>query len=1076
MKTPSSADLESTLRQVESSVCLIPVRHLRRLLRHMQDQGHLIPLNADLAWWIDRSAIPGFGYLPDKLRNHPSEHLLVLSDANDRLVEGKSRGFQLRVYWRLIFQGWVLREIEKESLSLEECRKRLDRLGMPVVREVRHVLELDHRLHPEADEAALYKAFVVAYLEWQAFQPQALSDIFPSLTPDSSLREVLPATLDAQRLYQESRPAGADDHDPEGSTATLGDEGDAEPEGDPAEAKRAIRSGNYVRAAIVYARLPGRSGQAREQIRRLVHRLAEVCGWSEPRRAEWASALSDLLVSASRGVWSRAARCLYELQKIPSDLRGEIYSADLVEWFRTLGRRPIRRPLPRTRPVLLLQHLKAAEKQLLRSDATAAQADQLHTLLRQAIEETETEIRREFAPVIVRVLEESGLRVENPVEVVARDKLVAELLDRICERGYLRIGNLRDAIARNQLKMRDLSGIREFWNGDPFLQADVRLAYELDGIHRRGEFYLRWLQRFSSLFFGTPWGRWLTLYLILPFGGSFLVLMFAEEVRHLSGQAVSYLSTLLAPKPLTSEVPPATIPDIPRFRPPDTDAEWEQAEWNELLQDFVVRDTRQTAAELATDLLSSTARFDRPTHASFLTEAETILGFGLFLLLVMHVARFRRWVIYALTLLGDGLFTLCYRWPLALWRSSWLKWLRNSVIVQFIFYYLGLPLLLTGGFIGLLRLLGAPWSLISPWGVFFFGLAAVVVNTRLGWLIQDRILEELSDAWRIIRINLIPGLIATILSWFKALANWGERRLYDVDEALRFRAGDSHRSFVLKALGGLIWFPIAYTTRFMFYLLVEPQINPVKHFPVVTVGHKVIWPMVPQLANWTGLSIWTVSMIVNGIPGIFGFIVWELKENWRLYRANRPATLRPVIIGSHGETMRGLLRPGFHSGRLPKIYRRLRQAWQKGRSDLVSREHHNREHVVDEVRLFVERELIALLAEQPEWQGQRLAVAGIDTGCRRARVTILAGLSTVQIEWESYDGFIEARILDNEVISALNPNERDSLRDAIKGLFNLAAASNIPPWPWSDWVSRWSRHVPTSQLIEGQISSSRAAS
>ena len=28
----------------------------------------------------------------------------------------------------------------------------------------------------------------------------------------------------------------------------------------------------------------------------------------------------------------------------------------------------------------------------------------------------------------------------NTVEEVARDKIVAELLDRVCERGYLRIG------------------------------------------------------------------------------------------------------------------------------------------------------------------------------------------------------------------------------------------------------------------------------------------------------------------------------------------------------------------------------------------------------------------------------------------------------------------------------------------------------------------------------------------------------------------------------------------------------------------------------------------------------------
>src|SRR5206468_235839 len=45
-----------------------------------------------------------------------------------------------------------------------------------------------------------------------------------------------------------------------------------------------------------------------------------------------------------------------------------------------------------------------------------------------------------------------------------------------------------------------------------------------------GELYLRWLQRFSSVAFGTAPGRWVTRYLALPFGGAFIAL---EGVQHL---------------------------------------------------------------------------------------------------------------------------------------------------------------------------------------------------------------------------------------------------------------------------------------------------------------------------------------------------------------------------------------------------------------------------------------------------------------------------------------------------------------------------------------------------------------
>jgi hypothetical protein len=68
---------------------------------------------------------------------------------------------------------------------------------------------------------------------------------------------------------------------------------------------------------------------------------------------------------------------------------------------------------------------------------------------------------------------------------------------------------------------------------------------------------------------------------------------------------------------------------------------------------------------------------------------------------------------------------------------------------------------------------------------------------------------------------------------------------------------------------------------------------------------------------------WTNAFL---LPGIFGFLVWELKENWRLYAANRPADLQPVLIGHHGETMARFLRRGLHSGTLPKLFAKLRRS------------------------------------------------------------------------------------------------------------------------------------------------------
>ena len=57
------------------------------------------------------------------------------------------------------------------------------------------------------------------------------------------------------------------------------------------------------------------------------------------------------------------------------------------------------------------------------------------------------------------------------------------------------------------------------------LRADRRLALALDGVYRRGEFYLRWMQRLSSLGFGTHWAGFLTRFAVVPFGGAFVAVV-----------------------------------------------------------------------------------------------------------------------------------------------------------------------------------------------------------------------------------------------------------------------------------------------------------------------------------------------------------------------------------------------------------------------------------------------------------------------------------------------------------------------------------------------------------------------
>jgi hypothetical protein len=242
----------------------------------------------------------------------------------------------------------------------------------------------------------------------------------------------------------------------------------------------------------------------------------------------------------------------------------------------------------------------------------------------------------------------------------------------------------------------------------------------------------------------------------------------------------------------------------------------------------------------------------------------------------------------------------------------------------------------------------------------------------------------------------------------------------------------------------------------------------------VTVSHKVIWPMVPQFAEMTGVSVVTVSMFVNGIPGIFGFIAWELKENWRLYRANRAGRLRPVIIGSHGESMRGLLRPGFHSGTIPKLFRKLRHANAVRAAWL----HHDLDHAAEAVHRFVERELVDLLARSPDWGTLRPAVRAVHFGCQRLVIELAApglGADPVVLAFENVGGAIESAVEQVGWADKLTEPQRSTFVAALRGFLDMAAVervnertrveSAVPLGPgfadlarrmtWAEWVERW---------------------
>jgi hypothetical protein len=336
-------------------------------------------------------------------------------------------------------------------------------------------------------------------------------------------------------------------------------------------------------------------------------------------------------------------------------------------------------------------------------------------------------------------------------------------------------------------------------------------------------------------------------------------------------------------------------------------------------------------------------------------------------------------------------------------------------------------------------------------------LASLVLHSRLGLYLEEVAADRLVRVWRLLRADLLPGLFRWVLYFFRRLVENVERVLYTVDEWLRFRSGQGRLARVAKPVLGLGWFVVTYVVRLVINLFVEPTFNPIKHFPVVTVTAKLIapfyfeWPrairlaLEPYVGTVTGVMLGQVAFFL--LPGLGGFLVWELKENWRLYRANQSPTLDPVIVGHHGETVLRLLRPGLHSGTLPKLYTRLRRA--RGRA--ARRQYASLAGVVESLRRFARRDLLAVLATSRAWSGApELEVGTIRAGGRRIRIELAARGApgdSLFVEFEEHAGRLLAGLSPHPAaaswLGTLNPAQRAAFRDALAGFWKLAGVDLV---------------------------------
>ncbi len=1023
-------DLQRRLAEADSSVMLVEPRILRRVIkndRRTTGFGLHVPhhmsytITSDrLLMIVERSELD-----LSPSADLPNTVILLARPSEEGDLANVSVEEALHSYWRLLFHSRVHVELDRlvseGQLNEELIKARIREIGTTEFAEIQSVLIREEMLLPPRTSREAYIEFAAVFLELRYFAREHLAWYFPCLRDTSRIESLLRRDVDHGELFAVTRVRGA--------TLQLGRSDDVHHErmhfgeeqlpADPlqpsppvfwrllARAERAGTLGNRVKAAILRTKaariaLPDRvadtRASARAEMEKLVDRLQKVLGFSEVEAQPWVVSLEAMLPRAARGFWSAEARLLYDLQNVCVEHERSVYTLDLVEWARSLGKVPIRRQLPLLREVLIAKHLRTASRRLSAIRLSLAHRERLQQFLLAGEAQVEEQMRNRIRPRILEVLDGVGLIPQNVPEKVARNKLVEELLDRIADRGFVNMGDLRDALSQNNLKLQDLTGVLELLEGDPLLRADSELARDLDGVYRRGAIYLRWPQRLSSLAFGTRLGRFLTSYVVLPYGGAFLTIEFLKHLVHqFSGtQEVTESSP-------ASEVVPAGPQTIP------TETVW---------------------------------------------LGFSVVMLGTFVWLLLHHVGFRKRCWELTTLALRELRRALIDWPTQLlqspllqrvWQSQWYRVLRSYVIKPaFYAVLLLLPTLITGRrlqWVGLMNV---------------FLAMNLFLNSPIGRYADEWLTDVIVRGWREFRARVFAAAVRFVIDVFQQVLEGLERVLYTVDEWLRFRRGERRVMLAAKAVLGVVWFLVTYVIRFCVTLLIEPQVNPIKHFPVVTVSHKILLPWMPTLAAYleTFLSKFMAGTIATAIvlvlPGVCGFLVWELKENWRLYAANRQRRLTPTIVGSHGETFVRLLRPGFHSGTMPKLYAKLRRAARRARgaSNANPILHHlaTLHHYETNVQRFVERELLALLQESHSWSGLAVSVAHSRLATNRIEVELVnpsSGGESTYLVFEDRDGWLLAYLRDVGWLSQLDDQQRQVLAVCLIGLYKRAGVNLV---------------------------------
>lgn len=621
----------------------------------------------------------------------------------------------------------------------------------------------------------------------------------------------------------------------------------------------------------------------------------------------------------------QVARMLLDLlERVLVETRTTYYQIHLGRWLVSRGRHQLRQILPFQPQLKALRALELATSRLDQLGWSLAEIEHFEEPLRHLFTQLSNRLANQLRPHLSAALDQAGFTPRNHREEVAANKMREELLDVIRRRRHLKFTDVRDIVARNILRLPDPT-LDELLKGDRLAHFDRAATTALPGVYQPGEIYIKGLQQLSAPLFGTPKGRLVMRHLLAPMGLAFLGL---KTIDLLVGLIVASETQI------------------------------------HLAQLWVV---------LSITLLINAAAYTRAGRWI----AKTLW-------------RGTCWTVRLL--LFDGLRRLLRWGPVArLLATALFRGLdRNLIQPLFIGILMVLPFIGLGSLFEGVDIEPGLSSLALA-----FALGALVRHTSAGRRMLDNIISSSRLALRRVNQRLVIGLIRELMHFFKEVVRRFQQGLHWIEELLSHQLGESRLQLAVKSLFAPLWTFTESVIQFYVTVLVEPQINPIKHFPLVTITHKLMLPFLPALTGlmlavadpffprWVSIPFVTLTILL--LPGLAGFLVWELKENWRIYAANHAgwqptaqtagvlagvdradlpdAPIERAVIGGHGETMRGMLRRGFHSGTLPKAFDRLRRVLREQIQDEIPypqrlRDACRRVAEVDHaLRVFCDREL-----------------------------------------------------------------------------------------------------------------------